>query len=334
MATRHHAEARPPSRGSALAALLRAQEGPLAASAIAAGLGRVRTRSAPARLASESRRFVRLLAAYVEPRPSGALGAVTNAELRVGAFAVSSPEEQRAVLALWSRVVPPVLAGTGGAGDARRVEDALDRMESSLADASSAWDAQRIDVVVVGASAGGLAALMDFLGSFDASLPATLLVVLHLSERSPGLIPTLLSRHTGLDVAWAVEGAALHLGHAFVAPPGAHLVVHADGLHVIGGPRIHYVRPSADALFESAAKAFGRHVASVIVSGTGLDGADGTLAVKARGGLTFAQTPSAAEFRGMPDAAIATDGVSCVMKADEIGERLRAAITSGREQRP
>ncbi|HET7826122.1 MAG TPA: chemotaxis protein CheB [Anaeromyxobacter sp.] len=332
MAPRHPPEERVAARGSALGALLHAQEALLAASAIAAGLGGLRTRSAPARLAGEARCFVRLLAAYVERPSRGALASATAAQVRAGAFAVSTQEEQRSIISLWGRVVAPILAGSGSASDARTVEDALGRMEAMVSDASAAWEPRRIDVVVVGASAGGLGALMELLGPFDAALPATLLVALHLSEHSHGLVPTLLSRHTGLDVAWAVDGAALHLGHAFVAPPGGHLVARADGLHVVAGPPVHYVRPSADALFESAAKTFGAHVASVILSGTGSDGADGTRVVKAHGGLTFVQAPSAAEFRGMPDAAIGTGDVRHVMRADRIGEELKATIARGRHE--
>jgi two-component system, chemotaxis family, protein-glutamate methylesterase/glutaminase len=334
MPPRHHAEPRLSARGTALSALLQAQEALLAASAIAAGLGRLRPRSAPTRLASEARRFVRLLAAFVAPRSAGALSAATAAEIRLGAFAVSTPEEQRNVIALWARVVPPILAGSGSASDARAVEDALDGMEEAVALASAEWEPRRIDLVVVGASAGGLGALMEFLGSFDATIPATFLVVLHLSERAPGLVPSLLARHTGLEAAWAVDGAALHLGHAFVAPPGGHLVARADGLRVVGGPPVHFVRPSADSLFESAANAFGHHVASVILSGTGSDGADGTHEVKTHGGITFVQAPSAAEFRGMPDAAIETGDVLQVLRADRIGERLRHTILRGRHEHP
>jgi two-component system chemotaxis response regulator CheB len=316
--------------GRELRAFLEAHEALLAASAVAAGLGAIRTRSAPVRLAAEAHRFVRLLAAYVGRMPSRSLHVLAAAEVRTGAFAASSLEQRTRVIDLWRRVVPPILAGERRPRDAEQVQRALDRMERELAHAAADWDPQRIDLVVVGASAGGLAALTDMVAPLEAALPTTVLVVLHVSERSPGLIPTLLARHSRLEIAWAVEGAALHLGHAFVAPPGRHLLVRADALALVEGPPIRYVRPSVDLLFASAAETFGRRVAAVVLSGTGSDGAAGIRAVRAHGGLTFAQDPTLAEFRGMPEAAIGTGEVDWVLKAEGLGEALRGAVTGGR----
>jgi two-component system chemotaxis response regulator CheB len=227
-------------------------------------------------------------------------------------------------------VLPPILEGESRTSDAERVQDALERIELELGRAAAEWDPQRIDLVVVGASAGGLAALTDVVAALEAGLPATILVVLHVGERSPGMIPTLLARHSALDIAWAVDGAALHLGHAFVAPPGRHLLVRAEALALVEGPPVHYVRPSVDLLFASAAETFGQRVAAVVLSGTGSDGAAGIRAVREHGGITFAQSPAAAEFRGMPDAAIATGAVTRVTTAGRIGERLWRAVTGGR----
>jgi two-component system chemotaxis response regulator CheB len=316
--------------GRELRAFLEAHEALLAASAVAAGLGTIRTRSAPARLAAEARRFVRLLAAYVGRGPARPLAVLAAAEIRTGAFAASSLEQRTRVIDLWRRVLPPILEDESRPTDAQQVQEALDRIERELTRAAAEWDPQRIDLVVVGASAGGLAALTETVTALEAALPTTVLVVLHVSERSPGLLPTLLARHSRLDIAWAVEGAALHLGHAFVAPPGRHLLVRADALALVEGPPVRYVRPSVDLLFASAAETFGHRVAAVILSGTGTDGAAGIQAVSAHGGLTFAQEPTAAEFRGMPEAAIATGEVCRVMKAVRIGEALRDAVMGGR----
>ncbi len=330
MPVRDQAVERGVRRGRKLEALVEAQEGLLVASAIAAGLGRIRKRSAPSRLAVEARRFARLLEAHLGSPDREALVALAQEELRTGAFAVSSPEQRAEVVDLWRRLLPPILAGAGRAADARRVERAFDRIERTVTHAAIAWDAQRIDIVVIGASAGGLQALTDLVGALDAALPATFLVVLHVSERSPGLIPMLLTRHTGLEVAWAVDGAALHLGHAFVAPPGRHLLVGAEALSLVQGPPVRFVRPSVDTLFSSAAQTFGHRVAAVVLSGTGADGAAGIRAVRAHGGVTFAQEPTAADFRGMPDSAIATGSVERVLRADRIGEALRLAVARGR----
>lgn len=327
MAARQHARARPSDAGQDLRAFLAAQEDLLAASAVAAGLGTIRTRSAPVRLAIEARRFVRLLSAIAGNASPRSTALAAAAEVRAGAFAASSLEQRTRVVGLWRRVLPSVLEGAGRGADAERIHDALDRMERGLTRAAKAWDPHRLDLVVVGASAGGLAALADLLAPLQAILPATVVVVMHVSERSPGLIPTLLERHTGLDMAWAVDGAALHLGHAFVAPPGHHLLVRAEALALVEGPPVRFVRPSVDLLFESAAETFGHRVAAVILSGTGADGADGIRAVRDHGGIAFVQEPAEAEFRGMPDAAIAQGGADRVLRAGAIGEALRAMVT-------
>jgi two-component system chemotaxis response regulator CheB len=327
---RQQAAALRPRGARELRAFLGAHEALLAASAVAAGLGGIRTRSAPVRLAAEARRFVRLLAACLGTASARSLSVLAAAEVRTGALAASSLEQRARVVGLWRRVLPPILEGEGRPSDAEHVRDALDRIERELGRAAARWDPQRIDLVVVGASAGGLAALTDLVAALESALPATILVVLHVGERSPGMIPTLLARHTGLDIAWAVDGAALHLGHAFVAPPGHHLLVRAEALALVEGPPVRYVRPSIDLLFRSASETFGHRVAAVVLSGTGADGAAGIRAVREHGGMTFAQDPASAEFRGMPDAAIATGEVTRVLRADELGEALRSAVTGGR----
>jgi two-component system, chemotaxis family, protein-glutamate methylesterase/glutaminase len=318
-----------PVIGGRAGAFLRAQEQLLASSAISAGLGRIRARSAPSRLSGEARRFLRLLLLWLGGSSPHRISSVRN-ELRGGAFAASSPKEREQVFQLWRRVLPPLLAGAGHTAEARRVERALERMEGAVADEGAAVDRDRLDVVVVGASAGGLGALTTVVEGLDAWLPATLLVVLHVSANSPGLVPTLLARHSGLDIAWAVDGGAMHLGHAFVAPPGRHLVAGADAMHMLEGPPVHFVRPSADVLFESAAASFGAHVISLVLSGTGADGATGTRAIREHGGLTLAQAPATAEFSGMPAAAIATGAVDRVVASGRLGEFLHRAVVEGR----
>jgi two-component system chemotaxis response regulator CheB len=318
-----------PVIGGRAGAFLRAQEQLLASSAISAGLGRIRVRSAPSRLPGEARRFLRLLLRWLDDE-GAQRSALVRSELRAGAFAASSSSEREQVFQLWGRVLPPLLAGAGHTGDARRVERALERMEAVVGTEAAAVDRDRLDVVVVGASAGGLGALTTMVEALDAWLPATLLVVLHVSEHSPGLVPALLSRHSGLDIAWAVDGGAMHLGHAFVAPPGRHLVAGADAMRMLEGPPVHFVRPSADVLFESAAASFGKHVVSLVLSGTGADGATGTRAIREHGGLTLAQSPATAEFSGMPMAAIATGAVDRIVGSGRLGEFVHLAVTEGR----
>ncbi len=184
----------------------------------------------------------------------------------------------------------------------------------------------KIDTVVVGASAGGVGALRELLGAFDARCPATLFIVLHLAERTPSVLPSVLASATGLVLRVAVDGEPFARGHAFVAPPAKHLTISRRQMHLGDEPPLDHHRPSVDVLFRSAARAGRAHVASVVLSGTGDDGAEGTLAIRAAGGMTLAQDPASAEFAGMPETAIATGAVLFVGRPSALGERLRALL--------
>jgi two-component system chemotaxis response regulator CheB len=312
--------------GEALRELLQAHEPLLAASAVAAGLGVLRPRSGPKRLAAEALGFLRLVAPGMGPRSRTA---AIREEVRRGCLAAASLEDVSRIVALWRKVLPTILPGTAPGTDAL-LAASIDSLERAIKEAVRTAERDRVDVVVVGASAGGLTALEALLDPLDASLPGTLLVVLHVSERSPGLIPAVLARASSLEIAWAVDGASLQLGHVFVAPPGHHLVCAPEGLRVLATPPVRFLRPSIDVLFQSAAFTFGRRVLSVVLSGTGTDGAAGTQAVRAHGGLTLAQSPRSAQFSGMPEATIATGAVDRILSVERLGSTVRTAVSRGR----
>ncbi|MEJ2208194.1 MAG: chemotaxis protein CheB [Anaerolineae bacterium] len=178
-------------------------------------------------------------------------------------------------------------------------------------------------VVALAASAGGLAALSVVLGGLPASLPAALAVVQHLDPRHESLLAQILSRRSPLHVKQAEDGERLEAATAYVAPPNLHLLVNDDGtLSLDRSPRVHFLRPSADRLFESLAAAYGRRAVAVVLSGTGGDGSDGIRAVRAQGGVTVAQEPATAEYDGMPSAAVATGCVELILALNEIAPRL------------
>jgi two-component system chemotaxis response regulator CheB len=143
-------------------------------------------------------------------------------------------------------------------------------------------------------------------------------------------VASVLARHIPISVSAAVDGGALHLGSAHVAPPGWHLVVAGGALRLLDAPPVRFVKPSADVLFGSAAAAFGRRLASVVLSGTGSDGAAGSGLVRKYGGTTFAQDPGEAEFGGMPAAAIATGDVQHVLPVSDLARVLGRAVLRGR----
>jgi two-component system chemotaxis response regulator CheB len=165
-------------------------------------------------------------------------------------------------------------------------------------------------IVVVGASAGGPAALKALAAGLEPALPAALLVVQHVAPNSPRVLPEILAGAGPLPAAHAHEGDPLLAGRIAVAPPDHHLMVQAlDGqgglLRVTNGPRQNRVRPSIDVLFRSAAVAYDAQVIGLLLTGTQDDGVDGLRAVQRCGGVTIVQEPAEAEYPEMVEAALA-----------------------------
>jgi two-component system chemotaxis response regulator CheB len=187
-------------------------------------------------------------------------------------------------------------------------------------------------VIGIGASAGGIEALLAVVGGLPAGLPHAVLVTLHLSATSPSALPQILDRRCALPVAVAKHGAALEAGRVFVAPPDRHLVV-ADGrVELTRGPKENGMRPAADTMLRSITAYDGRAVA-VVLSGALGDGSDGAALVLAAGGEVFVQDPEEAVMRSMPDRTLAlVDGGAQVLTAERIGRAL-AALDSDVEQR-
>jgi two-component system, chemotaxis family, protein-glutamate methylesterase/glutaminase len=182
------------------------------------------------------------------------------------------------------------------------------------------------DLVAVAASAGGLKAIAHVMGALPREFPAALVVVQHLDPRHRSLMAEILARRTALKVKEAAEGDRLVAGTAYIAPPNQHLLVNADGrLSLSQTKLVHFVRPSADLLFESAAAAYGERAIAVVLTGTGTDGAMGVRAIKKMGGTVIAQEP--AEFAGMPAAALETGMVDFALPLEEIAPALRTLVT-------
>src|SRR5215470_17237752 len=137
------------------------------------------------------------------------------------------------------------------------------------------------DVVALAASAGGLNALTHALAALPANFPAALIVVQHLDPRHRSLMADILSRRTALPVKQAEEGDSLVAGRGYIAPPNRHLLVNPDyTLSLTQTQLVHFVRPSADLLFESTAASFKERAIAVVLSGSGQDGAMGVKAIK------------------------------------------------------
>ena len=170
--------------------------------------------------------------------------------------------------------------------------------------ARSPTTGRAVEVVVVGASAGGVGALRGLVGALPADLGACLLVVLHMPTTARSALAEVLGRHSRLRVARAEDGTAVRPGALIAARPDHHLLVDGREVRLTRTARVNGHRPAIDPLFESAAAAFGARALGVLLSGTLDDGVAGSAAIRDAGGLVVVQDPAEAEFPGMPQAAI------------------------------
>jgi two-component system, chemotaxis family, protein-glutamate methylesterase/glutaminase len=175
------------------------------------------------------------------------------------------------------------------------------------------------DIVVVGASAGGVEALRRMVGGLPPDFAAAVFVVLHLPPNAPSALATILNRSGPVPASQVEHKQPIEPGRIYVARPNRHLVLRRGHVALEAGPRENSARPSdsVDVLFRSAARAYGRRVVGIVLSGTLRDGAQGLAAVKLRGGITMVQDPDEALFAGMPESARSSTEIDyCLAAAD------------------
>ncbi len=156
------------------------------------------------------------------------------------------------------------------------------------------------DIIVIGASAGGMEALKQLVAQLPSDFPCAIFIVWHVAPQYPSILPQILARVCALPVAHAIDKEAIQLGRIYVAPPSHHLLIEPGHVRVTHGPKENRFRPSIDVLFRSAALAYGPQVIGVVLTGFLDDGASGLYAIKERGGLAVVQDPLDALHSSMP----------------------------------
>lgn len=161
------------------------------------------------------------------------------------------------------------------------------------------------DIVVIGASAGGVEALMALVHALPEDLPASVFIVQHVSAGAISSMPAILTRAGRLPAGHAIDGERIQPGRIYIAPPDRHLLVHHGYVRVVRGPRENHSRPAIDPLFRSAALAYTGRVIGVVLTGALDDGSAGLATIKRLGGIAMVQDPEEALVRSMPEHALA-----------------------------
>jgi two-component system, chemotaxis family, protein-glutamate methylesterase/glutaminase len=186
----------------------------------------------------------------------------------------------------------------------------------------------KFDIVVIGASAGGVGFLQRVVERLPASFDAAVFVALHLPDGVRSMLPAILDRAGLLPALQAENGAPIKPGHVYVAPPGFHLTLEKNRMRVMRGAREHGLRPAIDPLFRSAASWFGPRTIGVVLSGLLDDGTLGLREIKRAGGVAVVQDPAETPWPSMPESALAHVDVDYTLQASDIGERLATLVAS------
>src|SRR5882672_11644850 len=160
------------------------------------------------------------------------------------------------------------------------------------------------DLVVVGASAGGVQAVPRLIGQLDKELRACVLIVQHMAPNSDSQFVQIVRRSASLPIAWAEQGERLQMGRVFISPADVHLLVTDGHVALSGGARENHARPSIDRLFRSAAAHHGSRAIGVLLTGMMDDGVAGLRAIRDAGGFTIVQDPEEAMFNELPSRAL------------------------------
>jgi two-component system, chemotaxis family, protein-glutamate methylesterase/glutaminase len=174
------------------------------------------------------------------------------------------------------------------------------------------------DIIVMGASAGGLSAFNRIIKDLPEQLNATVFIVWHVSPYSTSILPEILNRASKLKAKHPADGESIEMGKIYIAPPDHHLLLELGRIRLTKGPKENRFRPAIDPLFRSAAYAYGSRVVGIVLSGALDDGTAGLWAIKDRGGIAVVQDPAEAEQSSMPASALANVQVDHCLPVSDI----------------
>jgi two-component system chemotaxis response regulator CheB len=180
-------------------------------------------------------------------------------------------------------------------------------------------------IIVIGASAGGVTAVKHVLANLEPGLTATLFVVIHRSASSPNLLESVLGQTSAMPVIMASDGP-IRQGVVYVSPADRHLTIERGQVKTNRGPKENLYRPSIDVLFRSAAFAYRSSVIGLVMTGLLDDGTAGLFYIKRYGGITVVQDPSDAEFKAMPENALANVKIDRVVALAGIAPLLTELV--------
>ena len=182
---------------------------------------------------------------------------------------------------------------------------------------------KRYEIVVLGVSSGGMAALSVVLPMLSADFALPVVIVQHQHLHADDFLVRYLDERCRIPVKQAEEKEAIEPATIYLAPPNYHLLIERDRTFSLSiAARVKYARPSIDMLFETAVDAFGASTIGIILTGANNDGSHGLKIIHDRGGLTIAQDPATAEAAEMPRSAIAATGIDHILTLDAIGPLL------------
>ncbi|MBV9296526.1 MAG: chemotaxis protein CheB [Acidobacteriaceae bacterium] len=184
----------------------------------------------------------------------------------------------------------------------------------------------RHDLIVIGASAGGVEVLQQLASDLPPDLPAAVVVVLHVQPRSRSLLPEILSRAGPLVAEHPANGAPIEYGRIYVAAPDHHLMIERNHVHLTCGPKEQHHRPCINVTFRSAAAAYRERVIGVVLSGELDDGTSGLWEIERRGGLTVVQNPEETAFPSMPLSALRELEVDHTVSVRNMGSLLTRLV--------